>query len=141
MCSRNFAGTAFSEVGVRVLGVGFKPVKPTVRRMMMDGSMRALRRKEVALMRRIVLMVTVAVVMALMMALTGPAYAAIHPLAHMECANESADASPQEVPEEQDPPGLDGRSSADNEAQPVNSVSGNPTATEHAFKADVCPAG
>jgi hypothetical protein len=103
--------------------------------------MRALRRKEVALMRRIVLMVTVAVVMALMMALTGPAYAAIHPLAHMECANENASASPQEVPEEQDPPGLDGRSNADNEAQPVESVSGNATAEGNAFKAEECPAG
>ena len=91
-------------------------------------------------MRRIVLMVTVAVVMALMLALAGPAYAVIHPLAHMECASENADASPQEVPEEQDPPGLDGRSNADNEAQPLESVSGNPTAQEHAFKADECPA-
>jgi hypothetical protein len=99
-------------------------------------------RKEVALMRRIVLMVTVAVVMALMLALAGPAYAVIHDLAHMECASETAsDASPQEVPEEQDPPGLDGRSNTDNEAQPLKSVSGNPTAQEHAFKADVCPAG
>jgi hypothetical protein len=32
-------------------------------------------------MKRIVLMVTVALVMALMMALSGPAFAAIHPLA------------------------------------------------------------
>jgi hypothetical protein len=92
-------------------------------------------------MRRIVLMVTVAVVMALMLALTGPAYSAVHPLAHMECANETAgEASPQEVPEEQDPPGLEGRSNADNEAQPIESVSGNQTAQEHAFKADRCPA-
>jgi hypothetical protein len=92
-------------------------------------------------MKRIVLLVTVALVMALMMGVAAPAYAVIHPLAHMECANESADASPQEVPEEQDPPGLDGQSSADNEAQPVESVSDNPTATEHAFKAEECPAG
>jgi hypothetical protein len=92
-------------------------------------------------MRRLILLLTVALVMAVMMTVAGPAFAAIHPLAHMECASESADASPQEVPEEQDPPGLDGRSSADNEAQPVNSVLGNPTATEHAFKAEECPAG
>jgi hypothetical protein len=93
-------------------------------------------------MRRLILLLTVALVMAVMMAVAGPAFAAIHPLAHMECASETAsDASPQEVPEEQDPPGLDGRSNADNEAQPIESVSGNPTATEHAFKADVCPAG
>jgi hypothetical protein len=97
--------------------------------------------KEVALMRRLILLLTVALVMAVMMAVAGPAFAVIHPLAHMECANEHASASPQEVPEEQDPPGLDGRSNADNEAQPIESVSGNPTATEHAFKADVCPAG
>jgi hypothetical protein len=92
-------------------------------------------------MRRLILLLTVALVMAVMMTVAGPAYAVIHDLAHMECASENADASPQEVPEEQDPPGLDGRSNADNEAQPLESVSGNPTAQEHAFKADVCPAG
>jgi hypothetical protein len=42
-------------------------------------------------MRRIVLMVTVASVMALMMALAGPALATIHPIVEsFDCANEQA---------------------------------------------------
>ena len=53
-------------------------------------------------MKRIVLMVTLASVMALMMALSGPAWATIHPLANMECSNENASA----VANDQLPPGL-----------------------------------
>ena len=55
-------------------------------------------------MKRIVLMVTVAVVMALMMALAGPASATIHPIVEsFDCANEQAFAhhplgDPAEVP-------------------------------------------
>jgi hypothetical protein len=54
-------------------------------------------------MKRIVLMVTVAVVMALMMALSGPASATIHPIVEsFDCANEQAfahhpDGDPAEV--------------------------------------------
>jgi hypothetical protein len=69
-------------------------------------------------MKRIVLMVTVAAVMALMMALAGPALATIHPLANMECSNDNA----SEVTQSQDPPGLTGQSNTDNIAQPVISV-------------------
>jgi hypothetical protein len=72
-------------------------------------------------MKRIVLMVTVAVVMALMMALAGPAFSAIHPLANSECANDNASV----VPQSQDPPGLapvGPDSSRATEAQPVVSV-------------------
>jgi hypothetical protein len=54
-------------------------------------------------MRRIVLMVTVALVMAAMMAMTAmPAFATIHPLANSECA----DASASDVANDQLPPGL-----------------------------------
>lgn len=53
-------------------------------------------------MKRVVLMVTLALVVALMMALSGPAWATIHPLANMECSNENASA----VAQSQDPPGL-----------------------------------
>ena len=53
-------------------------------------------------MKRVVLMVTLALVVALMMALSGPAWATIHPLANMECSNENASA----VTQSQDPPGL-----------------------------------
>lgn len=54
------------------------------------------------MMKRIILMVTVGLVMALMMAVAGPAFATVHPLAKMECASDSA--SP--VVQTQDPPGL-----------------------------------
>ena len=53
-------------------------------------------------MKRIGFMVTVALVTALMMALSGPAFATIHPLANSECANDNASA----VANEQMPPGL-----------------------------------
>ena len=53
-------------------------------------------------MKRIVLMVTVAVVMALMLAVAGPALATIHPLANSECASDNS----QGVANEQEPPGL-----------------------------------
>ena len=52
-------------------------------------------------MKRIVLMVAVAAVMALLMA-AGPALATIHPLAEMECADDSAPSSVHN----QEPPGL-----------------------------------
>jgi hypothetical protein len=93
-------------------------------------------------MKRKVLMVTLALVMALMMALAGPASATIHPLANMECSNENASA----VTQSQDPPGLTGQSNTDNIAQPVISVAtANPDSP--AFKtppepgpAEYCPA-
>ena len=53
-------------------------------------------------MKRIVLMVTLASVVALMMALAGPALATIHPLANSECASDNS----QGVANEQEPPGL-----------------------------------
>src|ERR671921_2710702 len=60
--------------------------------------------REVATMKRIILMVTVAIVMAAMMALSGPASATIHPIVEsFDCANEQAFAhhplsDPAEVP-------------------------------------------
>ena len=88
------------------------------------------------MMKRIVLMVTVALVMAAMMALVAmPALAAIHPLARMECAQGTSQSS---VVETQDPPGL--VSHEQNIAQPIFSVAKNDTAASHAFKEDICPA-
>ncbi len=87
-------------------------------------------------MKRIVLMVSVALVVALMMALAGPAFAAIHPLAHMECANGHG----SDVTKSQDPPGLVSEDHPQNIAQPIFSVSKNDTAAKHAFKPDECPA-
>jgi hypothetical protein len=81
-------------------------------------------------MRRIFVMVALALVVAVMMALAGPAFADIHQLARMECANGNA----SEVVQEQDPPGQEGK------MQSVNSVGKNPTAVEHAFKSQECPA-
>ena len=87
-------------------------------------------------MKRIVSMVSVALVMALMMALTAPAFAAVHPLAHMECANDHG----SDVTETQNPPGLVSEDHPQNEAQPIESVSKNDTAAKHAFKPEECPA-
>ena len=53
-------------------------------------------------MKRITLLLTVALVVALMMALSGPAWATIHPLANSECASDNASS----VANDQLPPGL-----------------------------------
>ena len=53
-------------------------------------------------MKRITLLLTAALVMALMLAAAGPALATVHPLANSECSNENASA----VAQTQDPPGL-----------------------------------
>ena len=73
-------------------------------------------------MKRIVFMVTVA----LMMAVAGPALATVHPLANSECANAEA----SDVATGQNPPGLSGQSNTDNFAQPVFAVSGGDPFTE-----------
>jgi hypothetical protein len=71
-------------------------------------------------MKRIVLLVSVALVMAAMMAVAGgPAFATIHEIAKMECASESAQS---ETVQTQDPPGLTGQSQANNIARPVFAV-------------------
>jgi hypothetical protein len=97
-------------------------------------------------MKRVVLMVTLALVVALMMALSGPAWATIHPLANMECSNENASA----VTQSQDPPGLTpgGKDqSRATTAQPVISVVTAQGPNSPAFKtppvpgpAEYCPA-
>src|SRR5215207_390285 len=77
-------------------------------------------------MKRIILMVTVALVMAAMVAVAGAAFATIHPLANSECANASA----SEVAKDQNPPGISDFSE-DNFAQPVFAASGGePFSTE-----------
>jgi hypothetical protein len=81
-------------------------------------------------MKRIILMVTVALVMALMMALAGPALATIHPLANMECSNEHASA----VAQTQEPPGLSGQSNTDNIARPIIAVLSAQGPNSPAFK-------
>ncbi len=90
-------------------------------------------------MRRIVLLVTVALVMALMMALAGPAFSAIHPLANSECADDNA----SEVPQSQDPPGLLNPGGPDQssatEAQPVVSVLTAQGEDSPAFKTEPSP--
>ena len=98
-------------------------------------------------MKRIIFMVTVASVMALMMALAGPALATIHPLANMECSNEHASA----VTQNQTPPGLTPGGPDQSHAtiaQPVIAVSGGDLlASPPAFKTsgdniegEFCPA-
>jgi len=89
-------------------------------------------------MKRITLMVSVALVMAAMMALSGPALATVHPLANSECANASA----SDVATSQDPPGLTpggpDQSSA-TVAQPVISVFTAQGADSPAFKTPPAP--
>jgi hypothetical protein len=68
------------------------------------------------MMKRIILMVTVASVMAMMMTIAAPAFATIHEVAKMECASENA--SP--VVQEQIPPGLTGQS----QGSPPNNATG-----------------
>lgn len=74
------------------------------------------------MMKRIVLMVTVGLVMALMLAVAGPAFATIHPLAKMECANDNA----SEVVQTQDPPGLTGQSQGKPPNNPVGGTIAQP---------------
>ena|SRR5215207_6560465 len=89
-------------------------------------------------MKRIVLMVTVALVMALMLTVAGPALATVHPLANSECANPSA----SDVATSQDPPGLTpggpDQSSA-TVAQPVISVLTAQGFESPAFKTEPSP--
>jgi hypothetical protein len=77
-------------------------------------------------MKRIILLVTAALVMALMLAVAGSALATVHPLANSECANENA----SDVATGQNPPGLSGQSNTDNFAQPVIAASGGDPFTE-----------
>src|SRR5918995_7320185 len=91
-------------------------------------------------MKRIILLVTVAWVMALMMAVAGPALATVHPLANSECSNENASA----VAQTQDPPGLTPGALPPNavgadEAQPVFSVLAAQGADSPAFKTPPAP--
>jgi hypothetical protein len=68
-------------------------------------------------MKRIVFMVTAALVMALMLAVAWPALATIHEVAKMECASND-NASP--VVQNQEPPGLTGQS----QGSPPNNATG-----------------
>ena len=69
--------------------------------------------------KRIVLMVTVALVMVAMMAMAGVASATVHPLANSECANASA----SDVATNQAPPGISDPSKG-NFVRPILAVSG-----------------
>ena len=90
-------------------------------------------------MRRLLLVMSVAVLMAAMLALMAvPAFATIHDLAKMECANENA----SEVVQTQDPPGLTGQSQGSPPNNPVGGTIAQPLfqANENAFKDEVCKA-
>ena len=88
-------------------------------------------------MRRLLLVLSVALVMAAMMALMAvPAFATVHPLAKMECASDNA--SP--VVQSQDPPGLTGQSQGSPPNNPVGGTIAQPVfqANENAFKEEGC---
>ena len=120
-------------------------------------------------MKRIILMVTVALVMALMMSAAGPALATIHEIANSECASDSS----QGVANSQEPPGLtpapfgSGNSQGSPPNNPTGTTAGQPVfavtpegdpifpgappplvgtnpsadgASGHALKAEGCPA-
>jgi hypothetical protein len=89
-------------------------------------------------MKRIILLLSVALVMASMLVLAGPALATVHPLANSECANPSA----SDVATGQDPPGLTpgGPDQSRAEvAQPVISVFAAQGADSPAFKTPPAP--
>ena len=86
-------------------------------------------------MKRFILMITVALVMAAMMALSGPALATIHPLSNSECSG----LDETTVAGSQDPPGLTGQSNTDNFAQPVISVFTAQGEDSPAFKQEPVP--
>ena len=91
-------------------------------------------------MKRIIFMVTVALVMAAMLAVAGSASATIHPLANSECADENASA----VAQTQDPPGLTPGALPTNAvgadvAQPVFAVFAAQGASSPAFKTPPAP--
>ena len=89
-------------------------------------------------MRRTTLLLTVALVVALMMAIAGPALATVHPLANSECSG----LDETTVAGSQDPPGLTlggpDQSSA-TVAQPVISVFTAQGADSPAFKQEPVP--
>jgi hypothetical protein len=77
-------------------------------------------------MKRLVFMVTVALVMALMMGLSGPAWATIHPLANMECSNENASSvANDQLPTGLSPASVDPALTGKSQGSPPN----NPTGT------------
>ncbi len=100
-------------------------------------------------MRRITLLVTVASVMAAMMAVAGPAFATVHPIANSECSASAAEGTPADT---QNPPGITSEGhepgytdpDPDNatEAQPLVQIFGQNKTDEdlHAVKSEECPA-
>jgi hypothetical protein len=70
-------------------------------------------------MKRILLLVMVAAMLTAMMAVAGPAFATVHPLANSECANDNA----SDVARGQAPPGISDPTKR-NFVQPILSASG-----------------
>ena len=72
-------------------------------------------------MRRLLLLVTVAAMLAAMMVLAAPAFATIHPLANSECANDNASL----IAREQLPPGLSPGITGQSKGSPPNNPTGS----------------
>ena len=85
-------------------------------------------------MKRLILMATVSLLMAVVA--IAPAFATIHPLAKMECANDNAST----VVQTQDPPGLTGQSQGNPPNNPEGGTIAQPVfqAAPSAFKAEGC---
>ena len=82
-------------------------------------------REEMALMRRILLLVMVAVLVTVMMSVAGPAFATVHPLSNAECADDSA----SDVAKGQAPPGISDPTKR-NFVKPILSASGGDPLSE-----------
>ena len=91
-----------------------------------SGATGYLTEKEVALMRRLIMVLSVALMMALMMAVAGAASATVHPQMNSERSN----APEGTAAATQDPPGISGRSNADNVAQPILKQLSNSTSND-----------
>jgi hypothetical protein len=93
-------------------------------------------------LRRIILLVTVAAMMAAMMAVAGPAFATVHPLSNAECSEAPEGTGGFVAAELQDPPGLTpgglDKSKAQI-AQPIISVLEAQGPDSKAFKQDPTP--
>ena len=74
-------------------------------------------------MRRMLLLFTVAAMMAAMMAVAGAASATIHPIVQSGCSAPQAEGTPAET---MDPPGISGQSNANNFAQPLVAIGEGP---------------
>jgi uncharacterized low-complexity protein len=86
-------------------------------------------------MKRIILLVTVALVMALMMAVAAPAFATVHPISESENSAAAADGTPADT---QNPPGItgEGHEPGYTDPDPDNATEAQPLVKQQSNKTD-----